>query len=30
LIPVGAFLLTLQVISDLLKNIVFLVKGEKL
>ena len=30
LVPVGAFLLTLQVISDLLKNIVFLVKGEKL
>jgi len=30
LVPVGAFLLTLQVISDILKKIVFLAKGEEL
>lgn len=30
MLPVGFFLLTLQMISDIIKNIVFLVKGETL
>jgi TRAP-type mannitol/chloroaromatic compound transport system permease small subunit len=30
LLPIGAFLLLAQGISDLIKNIVFVVKGEQL